>query len=92
MEKKHQAFPDTKGFTGEEIEILDNLIKFAIQIKTHRYRHLAVRLMTLSLDPNYTTQDTLDSLIRDVEIAINKEVIKEYENKFGNIGKKLKQR
>lgn len=76
----------------KEVTFCDNLSKIAIRIRTKRYRSLAVRLTKFALDDIFRTEDNLYLLTRDVQMAINKPMIRQYENEMEDFLELLKKR
>ncbi|MBI4744502.1 MAG: hypothetical protein HY776_06760 [Actinobacteria bacterium] len=83
---------NTLKLKAKEVTFRDDLSKIAIRICTKRYRGLAVRLTKFALDSTFRTEDNLTSLTHDVQMAINKPMIKKYESEMKDLLKLLKRR
>ena len=74
----------------KEIKFRDELSKIALRIRSRRYRNLAVELSRFALDKVFRTQNNLSELSKNVQKAINKPMIEEYEKQTKEIIEQIK--
>jgi hypothetical protein len=95
IKQKHNHAPtdnNTLKLKAKEVTFCDDLSKIAIRIRIKDYRNLAVRLTKFALDNIFRTEDNLNSLTRDVQMAINKPMIRKYESEMKDLLELLEKR
>lgn len=83
---------DNSALKLEKATFCNDLSKIAIRIRTRQYRSLAVRITKFALDDVFRTEDKLSLLIRDVQMAINKPMLRQYESEMKALVELLKKK
>lgn len=74
---------------GDSSRLQEDLSDLALQVRTKKYRELAVRVTKFALDPLFRKKGLFQNLLRDVQIAINAEMIEQYEEEMDDLGKQV---